>query len=38
MNIKEPKQLEGKVDVDEFFIGGSQKGKRGRCKVKRKKW
>lgn len=36
MNIKEPKQLEDKVDVDEFFIGGPQRGKRGRSKGKKK--
>ena len=36
MNIKEPNQLEGKVDVDEFFIGGPNQGKRGRSKGKKK--
>jgi hypothetical protein len=30
MNIKEPKLLDGKVDVDEFFVGGPETGKRGR--------
>lgn len=36
MNIKEPKQLEDKVEVDEFFIGGPQRRKRGRSRGKKK--
>ena len=36
MNIKEPKLLDGKVDVDEFFVGGPETGKPGRSKGKKK--
>jgi transposase-like protein len=36
MNIEDPKLLEGKVDVDAFFVGGTQTGKRGRSKGKKK--
>jgi hypothetical protein len=35
VNIEDPKLLKGKVDVDEFFVGGQQTGKRGRSKGKK---
>jgi len=36
MKIEDPKLLEGKMNVDEFFAGGPQTGKRGRSKGKKK--
>ena len=38
MKIEDPKLLEGKMDVDEFFVGGPQTGKRGRSKGKKRRW
>lgn len=36
LNNKVADKLQGKVDVDEFFVGGKMKGKRGRAKGNKK--